>query len=195
MANINGQGLEALAVRRAAMTDADKVRYRVYRTQHEYIAVIAESALMAVKVSGIAEPLRIVRDLPTEGVAIHAERMVSGDSGQRVNLGLEKLAKETQYVAASAQQGESKGDFVPMRLRDLDQKRGRAMRILSPQDLETIAAVVLPRVPPSQAPAVPEPIDPVEEMAPEPVAEDPAQEPALTSDVLTPGQVAALLNE
>ena len=194
MAKINGnglgQGLEALAVRRTAMADADKVRYRVYRTPTEFIAVIAESALMAVKVSGIAEPLRIVRDLPTEGVAIHAERMVSGDSGQRVNLGLEKPARETQYVATSADPGEPKDAFVPMRIRDLDQKRGRAMRILSPQDLETITAALPPRASQAQEPAAPTPIERVVEVMPEPTSE-----PAATSDTLTPDQVAALLNE
>jgi hypothetical protein len=57
-------GIESIAIRRAVIADSDKVRYRVYSSPTEFIAVIAESALMAVKVSGISKPHKIVRDLP-----------------------------------------------------------------------------------------------------------------------------------
>lgn len=187
MAKMNGQGLEALAVRRTSMTDADKVRYRVYRTKDEFIAVIAESALMAVKVSGITDPQRIVRDLPSEGVAIHAERMVAGDSGQRVSFGLEKLTKETQFAMPKAEESTPKGDFVPMQIRDLDQKRGRSIRILSAKDLDTIMGAA--PAPVDQAAAQPAPAVPVAAAPePEPEADTPGGE-------LTPEQVQALLNE
>ncbi|MEJ0010116.1 MAG: hypothetical protein WDN72_06160 [Alphaproteobacteria bacterium] len=52
MSAVPVQELEAITVRRARVADAGKVRYRVYSTPTEFIAVIAESALMAVKVAG-----------------------------------------------------------------------------------------------------------------------------------------------
>lgn len=190
MAKMNGQGLEALAVRRTALADSDKVRYRVYRSATEYVAVIAESALMAVKVSGVADPQRIVRDLPSEGVAIHAERMEKGDSGARVSLALEKVVKETQFSMPAPEAHGPHDGFVPLQLRDLDQKRGRSMRILSPQDLDAMMGHGVPPV--AEAAEIPPAVEP--EPEPQPMAEpEPAQGPA-TEEELTADQVAALLN-
>lgn len=191
MAKMNGQGLEALAVRRTTLTDADKVRYRVYRSPNDYVAVIAESALMAVKVSGVAEPQRIVRDLPSEGVAIHAERMEKGDSGIRVNFAMERVVKETQLNLPPEAPVKAEGAFVPMKLRDLDQKRSRPMRILSPSDLETLVAAaaepaMAETMPAPSMDAMPEAEAVVPEAAPEVVASD---------DTLTPEQVADLLKQ
>lgn len=188
---MNGQGLEALAVRRTTLTDADKVRYRVYRSPNDYVAVIAESALMAVKVSGVAEPQRIVRDLPSEGVAIHAERMEKGDSGIRVNFAMERVVKETQLNLPPEAPVKAEGAFVPMKLRDLDQKRSRPMRILSPSDLETLVAAaaepaMAETMPAPSMDAMPEAEAVVPEAAPEVVASD---------DTLTPEQVADLLKQ
>lgn len=188
MVKTNGHGLEALAVRRATMTDSDKVRYRVYTSPTEYIAVIAESALMAMRVSGVAEPQRIVRDLPTEGVAIAAERMEAGDSGQRVNLATEKAIKEPIVMApVPTRNAEPQdGNFIPLKLGDLDQKQGRNMRILTAKDWADMA---MPQAAAAVA-AAPEPI-----MAP--VTETPASsmsEPA-ASDELSPDEVQALLNK
>lgn len=187
---MNGQGLEALAVRRTALADSDKVRYRVYRSATDYVAVIAESALMAVKVSGVADPQRIVRDLPSEGVAIHAERMEKGDSGARVNLALEKVAKETQFSMPAPEAQGLHDDFVPLQLRDLDQKRGRSMRILSPHDLEAMMGHAEPLVAkPVEIPPAAEP-----EPEPEPMPEPQAEQVSAAEEELTAEQVAALLN-
>lgn len=192
MAKMNGQGLEALAVRRTTLADSDKVRYRVYRSTDDFVAVIAESALMAVKISGVRDPLRIVRDLPSEGVAIHAERMEKGDSGARVNFAVQKVEKDTQFalpkeeLAVSAQ-----GSFVPMQLGDLDQQRGRSIRILSPEDLEAMIGVV-PPAPVAEALANPAPDEP----EPMPESEPPAEAAASGEEgELTPEQVQALLSE
>lgn len=172
--------MEALAVRRATVTDADKVRYRVYTSKTEYVAVIAESALMALRVSGIEDPHRIVRDLPTEGVAIAAERMDAGDSGQRVSLATEKAPREKAVVAPMPTNAEpTNANFMPLKIGDLDQKSRRTMRILSAKDLERLTA---------QSPKA--------EAAP-PAAEAtllPAPLPADTGE-LSPEQVQALLNE
>ncbi len=182
MRKANGHGIEALAVRRAAMTDADKVRYRVYTTKTEFIAVIAESALMALRVAGVAEPYRIVRDLPTEGVAIAAERMEAGDSGLRVNLATEKVTREKTVSTAPAAASPQNSNFVPMQLGDLDQKHGRTLRVLSAKDMESMTSQ-------SSAPVV------QQERAPtsSPMAE--AAPATVATEQLSPEQVQALLNE
>lgn len=183
MVKTNGQGMEALAVRRATMADAGKVRYRVYTSATEYIAVIAESALMAMRVAGVAEPQRIVRDLPTEGVSIAAERMEAGDSGVRVNLATEKSSQEKNMVTSMALPEPQNANFMPLKLGDLDQKRGRNMRILSAKDLEAMTSQSSKM--PEQPAAVPPPLA---EVDPEPAT------PA-SGDELSPEQVQALLDE
>lgn len=192
MAKMNGQGLEALAVRRTALADSDKVRYRVYRSATDYVAVIAESALMAVKVSGVADPQRIVRDLPSEGVAIHAERMEKGDSGARVSLSLEKVTKETQFSMPTVEASDNRADFVPLNIRDLDQKMRRSMRILTAKDLEVMMGGSEHPMPAPVAAA-----EPAITPEPEPVPEqDAIEEPPVAEEAeLTPEQVEALLNE
>lgn len=186
MKKTNGQGIEALAVRRATMADADKVRYRVYTSPTEFIAVIAESALMALRVSGVDEPHRIVRDLPTEGVAIAAERMEAGDNGQRVMLATEKAIRDRALHVAPAPAEPQNGNFVPLQLGDLDQKTRRTIRVLSAKDLETLTA----QSPKPEAPPVPESEpEPMAEVAP-PSVPEPAD-----PDQLSPEQVQALLNE
>lgn len=174
MGKKNGHGIEALAVRRTTVVDADKVRYRVYTNPTEFIAVIAESALMALRVSGVNEPYRIVRDLPTEGIAITAERMVAGDSGQRVNLATEKVMREVAVNTMPVAEPSPAGQFVPMQLGDLDQKKGRTLRVLSPQEMEAMTAQ-------SAAPA------------PTP-APAPLETPTAEGE-LSPEQVRALLGE
>lgn len=56
--------LKPVALKRKAVAHSDKVRYRVYVDAQEFVAVIAENALMAMKISGVKSPHRIVRDLP-----------------------------------------------------------------------------------------------------------------------------------
>ena len=136
------QAIEALTVRRAVVADADKVRYRVYSTPTEFIAVIAESALMAVKVSGIAKPHKIVRDLPTEGIAIEAKKMAVRDAGlARVSIGtkqseapLSRLVAEIPTLDPSAKAS----SFKPMHIGDLQRGGPARARILPPEMLTEI---------------------------------------------------------
>lgn len=181
--------MEALAVRRATMADADKVRYRVYTSPTEFIAVIAESALMALRVSGVAAPHRIVRDLPTQGVSIAAERIETGDSGLRVNLATEKAPKDKHVVANLPKPEPQNANFLPLKLGDLDQKNRRTMRILSAKDLEALTSQSpKAEVPPAAAPAEPPPSPPAE-------AEAPPPPPPANTEELSPEEVQALLNE
>lgn len=57
------QGLQALQIKHIPIKDKEVVRYRVYSDAHNFVAVIAENALMAIEAAGIPEPYKLVRDL------------------------------------------------------------------------------------------------------------------------------------
>lgn len=130
-----GQTMESITVRRASLADADKVRYRVYSTPTEFIAVIAESALMAVKVAGIKKPHKIVRDIPTQGAAVEAQRVTRPQGkDERVALPVEKPDTMKKLVAELAPAVAKQSGFTALRLSDLQQKGKVQSRIL-PADL------------------------------------------------------------
>lgn len=176
--------IETLTVRRAKIADADKIRYRVYTSPTEFVAVIAESALMAVKVSGIHAPFKIIRDFPTEGIAIEARRMAAIEEvDERVSLSKERRVVEpilkTELPAKSDVPNQP---FVAVGLADLRNRRGVRERILPPELVHEIieqhSKTVKPEMPvPEDTPqaALPEPSP--EPMTPEipaaPVMADP----------------------
>lgn len=117
--------ISALAIRKAIVADADKVRYRVYRTSEDFVAVIAESALMAMKVAGIERPHRIVRDLPTTAIAIESERMAKIDAAnvQKVILSLATHSHETSPKKVVLSERSAAPSFAPMVLGDFEKIR------------------------------------------------------------------------
>lgn len=138
-------GMESITLRRAVLADSDKVRYKVYSSPTEFIAVIAESALMAVKVSGIGKPHKIIRDLPTEGVAIEAKKMAAVDPDLlRITVSMEKSEKKQILVAELAeqkkQQARTEENFRPMNIADLQHDGKPRARILPPDLLSEIIA-------------------------------------------------------
>jgi hypothetical protein len=153
-------GIESLAVMRAKVADSDKVRYRVYRDATDFIAVIAESALMAMKVSGIAVPYRIVRDLPSTGIAIEAQKMASRNTDEQVSLPTEQSKKpgksflnaeiDDKTVPLDAQ-------FVPIGMGDLKKKSIPWARVLTPEMVSDIRQsqpeAPAPKPAPAAAPA------------------------------------------
>lgn len=163
--------ISALSIRKAKVLDADKVRYRVYRTAEEYVAVIAESALMAMRVSGIAEPYRIVRDLPTHAISVEAERMakIELDQAETIDLQLEtKPFANVSFKMATPVEAESL-PFTPIGLRGLhlsaEDRRPSVPNVAAPETLE----------PDQAAPTIPE--EPSVAQAP-PTAPVTAEEPA-----------------
>ena len=174
--------LESIAVRRAVIADADKVRYRVYSTPTEFIAVIAESALMAVKVSGIKKPHKIVRDLPTEGVAIEAKKMAAINEAEvsRVTIATSKSTEDKHQVkdfkphVAPAKESL----FKPMNLSDLQSPTGNRARIIPPDLLNEIIEEHTKAHMPAQAP-LPEAVS----VQPQP-EEEPAALPETTRESL-----------
>ncbi len=215
------QGIEALTIRRAVVADADKVRYRVYSSPTEFIAVIAESALMAVKVSGISKPHKIVRDLPTEGIAIEAKKMAARDiNASRVTLNTKQPEAPASWLVAEIPTLDPEAKtaaFKPMQIGDLQRRSSVRARILPPEMLNEIieqhSKSSLPP-PPVDEPTMPMvvpvemPAEPVVEQAP-PAAPEPTTEerllqmaeemlPSATVDdpnrTLTPEEVEKLLN-
>ncbi|MDX2094556.1 MAG: hypothetical protein SFW64_01240 [Alphaproteobacteria bacterium] len=172
-------GLESIALRRAIIVDKDKVRYRVYSTPSEFIAVIAENALMAVKVSGISKPHKIVRDLPTEGIAVEAQRMAAIDpEASRVTLPTERREIETQRMTDLASRKDLQKikaeNFKPMNLADLQNNGTVRARILSPEMLhEIIEQHARAPLPPAESPE-PVQVEPPAEAPETPALEQPA---------------------
>ncbi len=206
--SLEGQGIEAIAVKRAAVVDSDKVRYRVYRSADDFVAVIAESALLAMRVSGIDKPYRIVRDLPTEGISIEAQRLHQLDDEPRVMLNATfKTKPDEAFKTEMPKPGSQKSpEFVPMQVKDFERKKTPWTRILTANMVDPVAAA--PAAPPKAAPPMakvipPEPVEPIvepplaETAAPLPAEPEPAAEaapPAVESDTLSEEEVQRLLN-
>ena len=121
--------------------DADSIRYRVYKTPTEYVAVIAESALMAVRVAGITNPHKIMRDLPVDGMTIASERLIKQDSkSETVPLSTQDAERGASPLNADFPEPseEIKEPFVPMGLTEMQKKGVRGMRILPPEFVHQI---------------------------------------------------------
>ncbi|MFZ4540357.1 MAG: hypothetical protein ACOYNL_00925 [Rickettsiales bacterium] len=203
------QGIEALTIRRAAVADADKVRYRVYSTPAEFIAVIAESALMAVKVSGIPKPHKIVRDLPTEGITVNARKMAAMDANAvRVSLQTHYTEQKKQLVVdiktPETPEHIKAALFRPMNIGDLQHKGQTRARILPPEMVNEIiekhTKATMPTLPttqqeqPTLAEAPPEPpLDPKERLM-QMAQEMPASPSEPPNKELSPEEVEKLLN-
>ena len=182
--------LKALAVNRATIADGDKVRYRVYTSPTEFIAVIAENALMAVKASCVAQPHRIVRDLPTEGVSLKAEKLARQEAAERVLLSIVPPEPKSAIKAEIAPANPLADDFVPLHLRDFERRNGHTRSILTLRDIfgDGLAA----RAKPSPEPVRVIPPEPSVAHAPEEPTKT-EQEPVAETAELSPEEVAALL--
>ena len=189
-------GIEPIALRRATLADSDKVRYRVYSSPSESIVVIAESALVALKISGIEKPYKIVRDLSAVGATIEAQKMAPPQASDgRVPMAIERQEKEkqlmTELAAPKSQQSIDTENFKPMNIADLQHNGLPRARILPPDLLTEIieqhtkaapAAVEAqaPVMPPATQETPPPVMPPIAEPVPQVMAE-PAG-PALSTE-------------
>lgn len=211
------KAIEALALKRARITDRDKVRYRVYRAPNDFVAVIAESALMAMKVAGVDNPFRIVRDLPNEQAALQAERVARLADDPPVMLPTERKKKEDELLRTELPESkkDSAADFVPMQAKDFEKKPRSWARVLTPDMVEQLRQqkpaggepqAAPAAAAPAQAPAAPV-AEPIAEMptpeapaapplpqAPPPAAAAPAEPEAAAPGVLSETEVNQLLN-
>lgn len=69
--------IKPVALKRKAILEGDKVRYKIFLSAKEYVVVIAENALMALKISGISEPVRLLRDIPMSKSSIEEKKLVT----------------------------------------------------------------------------------------------------------------------
>ena len=173
------KALEPLAIRKAELADADKVRYRVYRSPTDFVAVIAESALMAMKVSEIANPYRIMRDLPMSGTMIPLDRMQKPDTALAKNIlravAIKPVEPEMFVTTLREPPPPAEQVFTPMQVRDFQLSGKQKISVMSPAASMNAMQVAVP------APAVE--VSPVVEII----------EPPSPEDVLSPDEVDQLL--
>ncbi len=177
--------MEQITLRRANVVDADKVRYRVYSSPTEFVAVIAESALMAVKASGIKTPHKIVRDLPAEGMAIEAKKMAARDDTMRVAMPLQQSEVNSKklMVDIPVRTEAATAPFVAMGIADLQHKGGTRARILPPEMVHQIIEEHVKAVaaePPAPAPSAPAAPAAIAEPTPESIIAAAPTEPELS---------------
>lgn len=138
------EALESLEIRRARVADADKVRYRVYKTPTDFVAVIAGSALLALKAAGVKNPHKVVRDLPTgaRGAMIDAARMAKPEVAEKVTIAQRQESVKnqlfTELTPRPAPEVKQQADFKRMTLGDLQRAGLNRARILSPEMLSEI---------------------------------------------------------
>lgn len=108
--------IQALTIKRIPMKDAGVVRYRVYSDPQNYVAVIAENALMAMETAGITEPYKLVRDLIFED-NMKSEKL-DVEKTEQIPLRTEKL-KPLAKKLKEMPKPRSKTGFVALSLGDL----------------------------------------------------------------------------
>lgn len=173
--------LKPIALKRKAVSDSDKVRYRVYTTPQEFVAVIAENALMALKVSGVVNPYRIVRDLPLAGNAIEPQRLTAHHVQPTAFIRPNKIPDAPAMFEPVSESGKQEHVFEPLGVASLS-SRGAKRPLMLDVDmlLKSMGEVpVMPAKAEVESPA------PSTESTPEP-----AQDDALSSE-----EIDKLLNE
>lgn len=206
--------MEPLTVKRKVIADAHEVRYRVYRSSQDYVIVVAPSALMAVKSSGIAKPYKITRDLSVEGGAVDTKKLVDPSQvSAKATMAMSPVRQDKiqQYFTQLAEEKNGSDiDFIPMNVGDLRQKSGIHARILPPELLQEIieehtkhtpemvsmhAADVNAQTPISPAPEL-SPAEKLVAIAQEfPSASERAPAADASAEALSPDDVKKLLDE
>lgn len=182
--------MDTLNVKRAQVANGKQVRYRVYQSPSEYIAVIAESALLAMRISGIANPYKIMRDLPTSGVAVEKGQVSVPESAEKVPLATEKLPYDV--IMFKTIEDVAEAPFIETSLMDLYKKKNPLTSVLTREkgmDLFGLAQNT-PTLQPAPAAKVVAP--PAE---PQPVIAAPDPEPKADTGVLSQDDIAKLLGD
>lgn len=164
-------GLEALAVRRTKIAGAEQVRYRVYSGPNDFVSVAADSALMAVRVSGIAAPYKIVRDLPGESGLVETQRLVASDTAPVPLAFAPKQELQQIFVEMAEKEEKDSLLFVPMGIKDLQGKGMSRARILPAEMLQQIIDEHAKQAEAAQTPVTLEPREPLPEIPPLPAQE------------------------
>lgn len=187
--NTSNHDLEAITVRRANVVDGDVVRYRVYSSPIKFVVVVADSALMAIKASGIAKPHKIMRDLLTDGVAVEAQKIAPSQSQERVVIRTAEIEQSDLVAELPDTTVSAEEVFVPLGITELRNQSASRVRILSPDMVSEIIEQHTKRqvdqpaeIAPVQAPASiqPEPVIAEPPPAPPPAPPEPSIEEKMT---------------
>ncbi len=178
--------LESLAVRTLSIKDADIVRYRVYTSPTDFIAVIAENALMAMKLTGIHEPYRVVRDLPMEDGALEKNQLEQTSQAEIV-LPTQQVMTHQEKPDPKAFTNQDVDGFEPLSLGALRRDKPLEGSVVAPHTMIRI----LSGEPDSQALEAPA----HSEVKPLNLAQETLLEKAILPDApLSPSDVVQLLN-
>jgi hypothetical protein len=172
--------LEAIMVKRAQVTQGNQVRYRVYQSPAEFIAVIAESALLAIRISGVQDPYKVVRDLPTSGVAIEKGLLNVPEGSEKVAIPMGRM--DNKALTAIVEKHVSDDDnFIALTLPDLHKKKVPTAMVLS-REVAMQMFGISENTPTLARPPLPLP-EPISVAPPEPVAKGPDE--ALSQEEIT----------
>lgn len=187
--------MQHLTIKRIPVKNANTVRYRVYRSADEFVAVIAENALMAMKLTGINEPYKVVRDLISEEGSV-PESSLDKEHADSIMLSTTPAAKakekpDMRNFAASNVQG-----FTALSMGDLRKDNSMLEGVIaSPKLLRVLEAtppeVQMPAEPETlQAPVVEEHVD----VSPLDMAQQALVEKATPAEPLSAKDVVDLLS-
>lgn len=170
--------LKPVSLKRKSLAQGDKVRYRVYTSPQEFVAVIAENALMAMKLSGVSNPHRILRDLPLAGNSLEPEKLMPHHMQPTVFMKSQDSTKPQGFEPMKAREADGGDAFQPVSLKSISDKRVPRTSTIDVQTLLKALEDVVVTVERPEVVVIPPP-----EPEPEPEAE------------LTPEEVEKLLNE
>ncbi len=116
-----------IPMRQHRIIDSDKNRYRVFRSNGEFITIEARSAYEAFKSSGFAEARRIVR--LTRYVSPYLDRSELTEVSQAASAVANQGKKSEQHVAAPAPQG------APLISVPVEQVQTMALGAMQPKEI------------------------------------------------------------
>ncbi len=190
--------IKPLELQRKSAAQGDKVRYRVYMSPEECVAVIADSALLAMKLSGIHSPYRIVRDLPLAKHAVEKDELVTHEQQATVLMRPDApQSKILVFEAATSGKPITEKKFEPLDFAKKLEKPPIVQKTIGlSESLESLA-----EVPATQAAAasIPEGVSAdisalSEESSPVPAAADTVEAAASSEEALDPDEINRLLN-
>lgn len=164
--------MQHLTIKRIPIKNANTVRYRVYTSADEFVAVIAENALMAMKLTGVNEPYKVVRDLITEEGSVPEEAL---DKERTEMLSLNTVQDTTRRAKPDPKQftNAHAESFQPLSMGALRKENSLLEGVIpSPKLLrvleDSVPAVVSaePAPEPVSIPAAPEPAEEDTEISP-----------------------------
>ena len=127
--------MQGFAVRHTRIVDRDKVRYRVYKNSTEYVAVIAENALMAMKLAAIDTPHKIIRDLIDENTPLTQARLREVEGSEHVEFSLQQ---KDEVVESNFEYREPKGleaFFQPMTLGQINEEKVDSVEVMESDNI------------------------------------------------------------